>query len=479
MIRNREPLTSSGPFASGSIMGNPRFVYSLLALACVAAVMAADTAGGGILAILALIAVPFVALGCRHYDKVLLGVLLLRPVLAIVPEFSIAGQQIGIDGMVNMAVLLILSVVLVYHRPLPVTQFIFWIFALFLLVCLVSIRLSSDPTLGIRQWIRFSGYLIYFMAAYTLAYNRSDFPNTLRRLIVSLTVLLLGMGALQMLLMLRELSPVEYVRLMFEGELEYRLDGFQDYPHTYGNMMLVCAAFLMAYAWAEKDNRLRRVLYLLAMAAISAVVVTGVRSLFVALAVMIVVGCIGAGKYRQLLVLCSIGLVLGFSTGIFQARLSAFTDPSRALEWNSLQDRREIWEAVDKAIAVHPWQGYGLGSVYDFVSESPIRHSTESLGSHCDFRKFWFEAGLFGGLLFTLLWVALVFTAWYKRRTSEFSRYAGPALSSIGLAFITIALVDSVFQDYLAMSVVWFAFGAFMGATTKSRESSLAGTASG
>jgi O-antigen ligase len=179
--------------------------------------------------------------------------------------------------------------------------------------------------------------------------------------------------------------------------------------------------------------------------------------------VTLAVFLVGARRYRQLMVLGVLLVLAGFGTGVFQARLDAFLNPGRNLEWTSLADRREIWFAIDTAISEKPVTGYGLGSVAEFVSKSPLRHTTKAHSSHCDYRKFLFEAGIPGGMLFVLLWLSVAWTAWRHRNAAASTGHLCAAVAAVACGVLTIALVDEVMQDYAAMVLYWTVAGAALG----------------
>lgn len=159
------------------------------------------------------------------------------------------------------------------------------------------------------------------------------FVYRFRHVVAGVVVIMLAMGVLQMLLLLREFSFRQYIALMFEGDLQYRLNGFQDYPHTFGTTLMVCVPVMLWSAWHAVTPRAKYIYYCLFASASTAVLFTGVRSILGALTIVTVVLCfIGARRYGTLAVCGVLFVIVGFGSGVFQARLSAFTNPSRATE---------------------------------------------------------------------------------------------------------------------------------------------------
>lgn len=396
-------------------------------------------------------------------DWALLVVLVLRPVLVVIPELSIGGQTIGIDGILNIVMCGGFLVLIPFRKHAPIAKPYTWIALAFLLVTLASLKQSTDVVFGFRQWFRMFGYGVFFWIAYTASAENPAFGERMRKVALVVAVTLLGMGAIQMSLLLRQMSLLEYVQIMTQPGLLYRLNGFQDYPHTYANMLLVVTPILILSAWDAKRRRTRYVYYGLAGLCMCAIVYTGVRSAAGALAVEIIVFLVGSRRYRHLVTLGALFVVAGFGSGVFQARFDDLVNPQRSLEWSSLADRQEIWYAVDASIAERPLTGYGLGSVYAFVANSPLRHSAAALSSHCDYRKFAFESGIPGAICFVLLWTSVTWAGWRKRKTSPRERALCSAVAAIACAVMTIALVDEVMQDYAAMALYWSLAGTALG----------------
>ena len=440
----------------------PRMTLSALALLLVALGLFGSVAAGPLILIAAVFGLLLIAMLGFYAEAVLLAVLLVRPVLVTIPELDIAGHAVGIDGMTNWLVLASFVLVAPVGRRVPWRLPVTWIALLFLAVMLFSLRLSTDPVFGFRQWVRFLSYFVFMAVAYHAAHDE-HFVYRFRHVVAGVVIIMLAMGALQMLLLLREFSFRQYIALMFEGDLQNRLNGFQDYPHIYGTALLVCVPVMLWSAWHAVRPRARYAYYFLFAAASVAILYTGVRTILGALIVCVAISFVGARKYGTLALVGALFIIAGFGSGVFQARLSAFTDPSRATEWNSLVDRQEIWNVVDKGIAEHPIRGYGLGSVYQYVADSPLRHSSRLLTAHCDYRKFAFEGGIFAGVLFTLLYLSVVFRAWFNRTRDFETRTLNCCVAGLIAGIMVMSLVEEVFQDFLSMTLLWSLVGVALG----------------
>jgi O-antigen ligase len=458
---DHEPFNSSARCVARSL--RPRALVSIGTLVAVAGALALSRTVPAIYIAAVLCATAVLPLLILSADMLLLIMMLTRPLLALLPEIHIAGRSLGIDGILNLAMAALFGLVLPFRRNPPIRRVYFWVTAAFLFLTLLSVRLSTNPFFGMRQWLRFFGYFLCFWIAYTAVNRRKTYPQTFKRYGMALVVLLLGMGAAQMALLLRNVPLSDYVRLMKGTGLDVRLDGFQNYPHLYGNILMTCTPLVLWAAWTSHRSRERLFAYALAVACISAIVLTGVRSVFAALAAALAVFLLGTRHYKHLAAFVAIFIAMGLATGIFQARFDDLVNPKRELEWNSLVDRQEIWYAVDAAIERSPFWGYGLGSVYDYVAASPLRHGTKAYSTHCDYRKFAFEAGIPAAVLFAGMWLSVMLAGWRERGGTSDKGCLSAAAAAAGAGFLIIALVDEVMQDYASMTVYWTMAGVALG----------------
>lgn len=396
----------------------------------------------------------------------LLTMLLVRPILGTAPTLTIMGNSFGIEGIANTILFLGLVLVLPFRKTRGLfREPCFWGMALLLALTAISLRDSTDLVFGARQWLRFLGYLVFFWIAYTAA--SEAFEKHLRTALLWFALIVLGIGALQFLVLLRQLSFSAFAAGMLDNSaeaLDFRLDGFQDYPHTYARLMMICTCWFAALGVAAPIPRQRGMLTLLAAICLAAIVLTGVRSVLLA---TVIAGTVVMGllhEYRRILVFGLLFLAIGLGTGILQARINAFSDPKRALEWTPLDDRREIWHVIDSGIRQQPMLGWGLGSIEQYVGDSPKRGaSAHDIAAHCDYRKFAFEAGLPAACGFILMFAGVAWRGFRQRRLPAAQAAMSVAIAGMTAGLMVVGLVDALMQDYVSMSVYWVLAGAAMG----------------
>lgn len=389
-----------------------------------------------------------------NVELAILCYLVLRPLMRVIPEFQVAGQTVGVDGFLNTFLAGACLLALPFRRRSPIAKPYVWFYAALLAIAVVSLRLSLDPVLGERQIFRFFTYMLFFWIAYT-ASSETFAKRLVWVMTMALTILIL-LGVLQTLLMLRDMSWHQYlVAIAGEGSTGKRISGYQGLPHTYSNLIIVLMPAVLWLAWHATSLVPRLVFYGLLGAALTMIVVSGVRSALIAFAAMLVVFFVGQKQYRFLAALLLLFIALGFGTGMFQSRIERFVKPTASIDWNSMVERRESWAILTAATKQQPFKGYGIGTVEQFLAKSPQKHSSRPIAAHSDFRKFAFETGLPGFFCYAAFWGSILYACWRRRGTLPLGRYLCTAAAATGAAWMAIALVDEMLQSFLVMTM-WF-----------------------
>lgn len=392
---------------------------------------------------------------------VLLLLLVLREFLGLLPQLTVAGVTVGVDGVATYAATAGFLFSLLFRRSYaPLRRPLVWIALAFVAVCALSLFHSSDPLFGFRQCFRFFTYIVFFWIAYTAADSAYVKRIVAAGLIVAATLLVLG--AIQSALHFSENPLREYVRSMADSSLQWRVSGFKDYPHQYANMFLVLLPVVFWAARASRSKRVSVLLYTLLGACVLAIVATGVRSAMLAFVVECVVFLGALRRFRLLAAALLLFTAAGLGTGVFQARLDVFLNPERSHEWTSLDERRMQWAILDEAIRKHPIRGHGVGSVEEFLMDSPKSRGRWK-SAHMDYRKFLFEAGLPGLVLYVLTMLALIHAGWRRRGSETLGQHLAAGVAAVGCAWLTIAAFDEVYQDWYPLTFWWVMAGVALG----------------
>jgi O-antigen ligase len=201
------------------------------------------------------------------------------------------------------------------------------------------------------------------------------------------------------------------------------------------------------------------------------IVLTGVRMTFGGVVICLCVFLVSTRRFLVLAGFLALFALAGLVTGVFQARFDDFFNPSRTSEWNTLEDRQEIWAVLDRGIRERPWAGHGLGSTRQTIAESPQRTSSVALSAHNDYRKYLFEAGIPAGVCYAAMWLALLWRTWRSRSLGGSVPFACAAVSALVCSIMAMATLNESASDYATMALFWSLAGAALGSTVRARKS--------
>ena len=397
-------------------------------------------------------------LAVRYLDWALLVFMWLRPFSRLLPTFTVGEQAVAVDGFLSIGVVVACFLVLCLRPPPLFRRAHVRIFLAFLLLGLATLPQSTDWVFGARQLFRFSSYLVFFLAAYSIADER--FIRRLINALIFVAAAMVVLGLVDAHQLIGGSSWKSYlISISGAGSFSARIAGFQGVPHTFANFFLLLTPVVLWRAWSANRRAYRAAYYALVLACLAMMLAAGVRDVMICSVIVMIVLFVGLRRYRMLLCGLTILVIAGFASGIFQARAARFLNPQARLEWNSMVEREETWHLVDLAIKERPLRGYGLGSSDSFIGQSPLKHSSHDVAAHCDYRKFAFELGVLGGLLYAGMWISFILAAWRRRGKGEYppsrEAYLCAVIAATGCAWMVIALVNQVFQSFLIISL-WF-----------------------
>ena len=98
--------------------------------------------------------------------------------------------------------------------------------------------------------------------------------------------------------------------------------------------------------------------------------------------------------------------------------------------------RIEIWDMTLKSFSEHPWLGVGIGN-YPLVIEKDISAGKKGASAHNLYLEIGNEIGVFGAIVFVLIFLEILKTAWLAFKRSKAVFLKAYALS-FGLYFIWI-----------------------------------------
>jgi O-antigen ligase len=318
-----------------------------------------------------------------------------------------------------------------------------WTYALFLLVCLISIPGSVDPALGIKEWARLaSGLAIYLMVADVVRDERR--ARRMIAIILASSLIPLALGWLQ------ALTGSGYFFLGAVGtEFEFRPNSTFAHPSALGSYLVILLTLAAGLYFSETSTRVRTALLVWAGLAAGLLVLAMARTQWLGMIVAALV--VGLLKRRRLAFLTlAVALVLLVSVPLLQERLLA----SHSVGW-----RIDLWQAglqlfwplslLGHGLATSPWH---INWLLPKVNSPP----------HNDYLKVGIELGILGLATYGLWVVAMLRHNWraYRRASGEYPRAESRSISWRALSMLAIVVagvVMSMTDNHLGHTAVqWY-----------------------
>lgn len=329
-----------------------------------------------------------------------------------------------------------------------------------LVIALVSVTWSIDPTLTLQRAIHLAGSsLVGFWFGYR--FGPKYFFSTLTW---AFSILVIG-GALFALLL------PDYGLGLYEGA--YVWEGLESNKNAFGLTAAIAAAY---FALGLLTGRMSRI-FCLCMIVISLIVLINANSAtsLVSLIAALVIGVLFYGvawlRLHPLIafvLLCVIGSIAWLVTTYMPADL--ITDlVGRS---SSLTGRTDLWDAAWGLIEERPWLGYGYGSIWfprpgsEAVQESLLRITWLAHHAHNSFLHVASELGIpAAAIAVALLPISLAHSVYlYARHASLFGLF--------GLVFIALFTVGNLTEVriFVDRSMHWILFVAIVVALVRASE---------
>jgi O-antigen ligase len=311
-----------------------------------------------------------------------------------------------------------------------------WTYALFLLICLVSIPGSVDPAFSIKEWARLaSGLAIYLMVADVVHDERSARRFLVVIMVSSLVPLALGV--------LQALTGSGYFFLGFVGtEFAYRPQGTFFHPAALGSYLVILLALAAALYFSVPSAKVRTMLLAWAAVAAGMLVLTLARAQW--LGMMVAALVVGLLRRRRLALLALVvGVLLLTTVPLLRERLMS----SDSITW-----RLDLWQAARTLAWPPTLLGLGLATAPWHINQLlPKVYSPP----HNDYLKVAIEMGVLGLVAYGAWLLALLRHAWRAYRRATVRAISWRALGLLGVVFAGIAM--SVADNYLGYtSVQWY-----------------------
>lgn len=382
----------------------------------------------------------------------ILSFLLIRPLLDFSTDYNIFSFSAWNINLASLMGLMIIFLVIWYlgfrYKTIKKTKiFYFWI--IFIAINILSLLVSFDISLGIREIARLLSIVSIFLLAQIFIKTKKDLTISLKTILIS-AILPAMIGIWQYL---------------YNADIITGFDGRLAATFAHPNMLAFFTFFafsisLFVFLYGKKDNILSY-FYLLASALFLLIIIlTYTRGSWLALLIFIFI--IGAVKFRKLLLVSVIITLLVYSfVPSLQQRVNStfdFQNYDSSLVWrhNLYLDSWDI--AKEKPI---------LGHGSDTASTLIEYNRGYRLGSpepHNDYMKTFMETGILGLVSYLLLIISTIYFLYNNYKQNSFKKIR--ALNFFLLAsFLSISLVsfgDNVLNDTALQWSMWFVIGAMV-----------------
>ncbi|MBL7922907.1 MAG: O-antigen ligase family protein [Bacteroidia bacterium] len=287
-------------------------------------------------------------------------------------------------------------------NPLPI-----WLYGLYLLFGAASLLWSSSFSASLLQWLMDAeGFLFAFLYIRLLLMWRQQHPGdafSLQRLIAPAVVLTGFCFAAGLLL-----DPDHFYRLTHGGSVS-RLGGYIINPNELGMLFVIGITCLLPRVQQDKKWRIS---ILLAMGMlVQLLLLTGSRSSFIALMLVLLMYAFANGKRLHRVLFFAVALAL-----IPFAGWSFFVKQDQLSELITLTGRLPFWhDLLTYNFPREPWLGYGYMRI-DYADKFESLNAYAGAMTHNTFLQVLLGLGLVG---FSIVLVQLAVFFWTLRRVAD------------------------------------------------------------
>lgn len=385
-------------------------------------------------------------------ERALSCVILAGAMLYIATRFSEKGGLINVGFYLPLAAFLAL-VVLTRVRVLRdlLRSRLGWALMAYALVLGYSILIAPSPAASWRDFVPAHGRAL--LTALFVAHAAAN-PRNARYLLMALMA-----GGL--VVVVRQAGL--HVQSWQSGDSwfpTYGQAGFY-WLRPLGEAYAVYLPALLAVIFIVPSTRKKAALTALAAIEAALLMATGLRGVWLGVAVAAAAAAGITGRWKHLAALAVVAVagiavvLLAYPDSIVGERLARGFDTSQRVSGT--------WEPAVTLILEHPWRGYGYGlpvfhEAYNAAAPANPQWSIrDSIGPHNIYLGAWFAGGI--GMVVVMLWVLTEMILVLARRMSDTSDVATSALALATLSALTASyIVHGFFEDKQ-----WLAFGILAG----------------
>lgn len=408
---------------------------------------------------------PFLLLflGCLSIFAIPFPVIIPVTVLFFAPLLGRPGdlQYWPVDSMALIGgwLLLMGGTYLISNLDKIVRNKIFLILLTLLLLEILSIIYSTNRLISITEMLRWASIVLFFVLVCMLS------KNSINRKIIFLTILVsaiipLVVGLYQKFTGDFELRAGDRLSLYeLETDIMFIYGTFWSF-HPFAKYLVIISSLLFAGILLKKRLEFIKILMMtIFCVAFLELIFTYARSQLIGFVIsaIIILYALGKLKLQKILIyspLILFGLFVLFDyMGVFDRFSDLVQVPdlhTKVLE-NTLESRLVLW-IQGFPLALHrPFFGHGA----DMFGNNLV------MVAHNDYLELFYNLGFAGPLLYLMLLIVCIKTAWKKRKLPAlwYDKSFIVAASGIGVAILIVSTVENMFRD----TVMWWFYFAIVG----------------
>lgn len=382
------------------------------------------------------------------YRKLVLLIILLRSVGDKVLEgsgFGIGGIQMGIGGLINLAVIMI-AAMLVLERPQHYSWKLTRIWLPLLAMLGISVVMSYEKGVAIKLFLGMLSSFAMFIIATYMVRSMDDFNRTVRLVVWSSLIPSLY-------------AIVEIALYMRDGS--FRLQSTFSHANVLGfylTLIMTLCLYLLKSARVQLSPTARVILSGYMALLLLQLLLTQARSAWMAsFFIFLSYALLFERKYLLYLLLLPLVAVLIPSVGDRLADLTQGNDAGRYARLNSFAWRLSLWQAaIEWMEPVRMIYGYGLDGFGHFSQTFFARAGERKWDAHSVYVQFLFDMGVLGvGAFLWLYGRALVLL----RPLFRIERLTGFLMMAIVVQYVIVAFSDNLFGYLVFNWYFWFTIG--------------------
>jgi len=417
--------------------------------------------------LLAVVAMAILAVIMHQSDRLaLVTFLVARPMMDLASETSliqIGSFSLNISSLFGLLVIAWSVVMIVRLRPPVWRQATTVLMLLMLLLSAISVLVSIDQTVSLRELIRLTSIVGLFLAAVGLAQKQP-----LQRwvvLAVGASIVIPGLIAFAQLL--------TNTGLTFGG-IRNRVYGTFGHPNVLGFYLVSVMAVVVGWFPPSRRWREHPWLPISLLGLVVLLAATYTRGAWLGLAATGLT--YGWLRFRRQTVILTVGLLA--LLGLFPllnrlsvdqwnydlgrvpiiARITDSQAESSSVDW-----RIEVWTEMRRAVSERPFLGHGLGT-FPVLRERQTRDPFQDPNAHNDYLRLGVELGFIGLGIYVITLLALLWASIkaYRVAQTPTSQSLTAALIGLVVAIMIMSFFDNILQATALMWTVWTVVGVFL-----------------